>query len=71
MKNVSIAKLEAYTNEQIMLIAPKKMLHDFLVYIACIAIDARDNCISKGLNATADAYLDFWEQIKNQIDVQD
>lgn len=71
MKNVSIAKLEVYRNEQIMLIAPKEMLQNFLVYIACMATDAREKCISKGLNGTAEAYLDFWKQIKNQIDVQD
>lgn len=70
MKNVSTAKLEVYKDEQIMLIAPKEMLQNFLIYIACMAIDASDNCKNKNLNATAEAYKDFRKQIKKQIDVQ-
>lgn len=71
MKNVSIAKLEVYRNEEITLIGPKKMLQDFLTYIACMAADARQYCINKELNATAAAYLKLWKQIKTEMDVQD
>lgn len=67
MKNVSIARLEAYKNETIMLIAPKEMLNDFLVYLGNVTAEAQENATQNKRPNTADDYRRFFNQIHEQL----